>query len=100
MAEGSESPSDGVVSPRPNRLHQALAWVGIIAGGLFIVGVVFASGLYAGMAADGHRGWFRPAPAAGPGGSMECPMMRQGGMPAPGGMMGPGRGSPPSMPPG
>jgi hypothetical protein len=70
---------------RPNRLYQALAWVGIVVGVLFIVGVVFFSGFVLGRSTGGQWGhhWRH--------GSMnECPMMQSGGMPmGPGGMMGP-----------
>jgi hypothetical protein len=31
---------------RPSRLNQALAWVGIVAGGLFVVGAIFFSGYF------------------------------------------------------
>ena len=31
---------------RVSRLNQALAWVGIVAGGLFIVAVIFFSGFF------------------------------------------------------
>ena len=103
---------------RNTRLYQVLAWVGIVAGILFIVGVVFFSGFFAARAAGGY-GWHRGYQSGqmridGPKGA-GCPMMQmQGGM-GPGGMgaggmpggMGPGgmapggaRGSTPtSMPP-
>ena len=44
---------------RPNRLYQALAWVGIAAGSLFILATVFFSGYVLGMHAGGgfhHHG--------------------------------------------
>lgn len=92
---------------RPNRLYQSLAWVGIIAGVLLIVGMVFFAGVFLGRA--GGFGWHRGYHNGqmGPGGPMnECPMMRGGdmgpGMMGPGGMepgeMGPGRMGP-SQPP-
>ncbi len=31
---------------RPSRLNQALAWVGIVAGGLFVVGAIFFAGFF------------------------------------------------------
>ena len=77
---------------RPSRLYQVLAWVGIIAGVLFIVAVIFFSGFVAGRAADGYHGWHRGYQGGqmGPDESMDdCPMMRPGGV-GPGGMMGPG----------
>ena len=37
----------GTTQPtRPSRLNQALAWVGIVAGGLFVVGAIFFSGFF------------------------------------------------------
>ncbi len=118
MTESPESAT--VVSPvtttedahRNNRLYRALAWVGIVAGILFIVAVVFFSGFFAARASGGY-GWHRGSQSGQmqmqPGGTMGggCPMMQmqpggmggigqggmgQGGM-APGGMpggMGPG----------
>ena len=44
--------------PRPGRLNQALAWVGIVAGGLFIVAAVFFSGFF--------LSWSLSGPAARP----------------------------------
>ena len=73
---------------RPSRLGQVLAWVGIIAGVLFIVAVIFFSGFFAGRWSggyhDGHRGYY--CSQMSPGGQTgSCPMMN------PGGMMGPGQ---------
>ncbi|ORA34585.1 hypothetical protein [Mycobacterium aquaticum] len=51
---------------RPNRLFQALAWVGIAAGTVFIVAVVFGTGFFLGAhSGGGHHhhgggGWERP----------------------------------------
>ena len=46
--------------PRPSRLNQALAWVGIVAGGLFIVAAIFFSGFFLssslGGPSDEHMG--------------------------------------------
>ncbi|MGH3677035.1 MAG: hypothetical protein ACRDU5_15110 [Mycobacterium sp.] len=39
---------------RPSRLHQVAAWVGIVAGVVFIVAVVFGTGFMVGKNA-GHR---------------------------------------------
>ena len=71
--------------PRPSRLYQALAWVGIAAGGLFIVAGVFFSGFF--------LSW---SEQAGPG-PMDCcshmkpdEHMKPGAMMAPGGQMTPG----------
>ena len=82
---------------RPSRLYQVLAWVGIIAGVLFIVAVIFFSGVYFGRASGGHHGWHRGYQGGqmGPKGDMDdCPMTRPGprmgpGQVGPGGMMGP-----------
>ena len=43
---------------RPNGLYRALAWVGIVAGSLFIVATLFFSGFILGKQSDGggHRG--------------------------------------------
>ncbi|HNM96067.1 MAG TPA: hypothetical protein PKM47_19130 [Mycobacterium sp.] len=84
---------------RPNRLYQALAWVGIVAGVLFIVGMVFFAGVFLGR--TGGYGWHRGYHTGqmGPGGpGAECPMMRGGGMGP--GMMGPGGMDPDDMGPG
>ena len=69
--------------------------MGIVAGILFIVAVVFFSGFFAARATGGY-GWHRGYQNAqmGPGGPMSggCPMMQmQGGM-GPGGMGGMGAG--------
>ncbi len=105
MTESPETPTHMATSPvadtedvhHNNRLYRALAWVGVIAGVLFIVAVVFFSGYFAGRSADGygwHRGWQNGQMQ--PGGMMGsgCPMMQMmpGGM-GPGmmpGGMGPG----------
>ena len=73
---------------RPNRLYRALAWVGIVAGSLFIVATVFFSGYVLGKNSDGgsHHGPNRMLlmpfhKGMGPGGPM-----------GPGDRMGPGEG--------
>jgi hypothetical protein len=77
---------------RPSRLNQALAWVGIVAGGLFIVAAIFFAGFFLswnlGGPRDGHMG---PGPMA------CCSQMKQGEQMMkpgehmkPGGMMSPG----------
>ncbi|MCW1959299.1 MAG: hypothetical protein KIH64_012290 [Mycobacterium sp.] len=124
MTEPAETTTDTIVSPvaaaadthRDRRLYRALAWVGIVAGILFIIAVVFFSGFFAARASGGygwHRGWqsgqMQPGSTMGGG----CPMMQmgaggmgQGGM-GPGGMgqggmgqggMGPGMMGPGMMP--
>ena len=65
MTEASESsgvtgapvePSgDGIRGPRPSGLNQALAWVGIVAGGLFIVAAIFFSGFFVSWSLGGHE---------------------------------------------
>lgn len=40
-------------SSRPSRLNQALAWVGIVAGGVFIVAAIFFSGFILSWSLDG-----------------------------------------------
>jgi hypothetical protein len=90
MTETRESPSE---STRPSRLSQAAAVVGIVAGVVFIVAVVFYSGFFLGSH-SAHRG-----PQV-----MRCEMggsgEGMGGM-GPGGGKGPGDMGPmgPSQPP-
>jgi hypothetical protein len=88
--EASESNTVGVAPPaieplgggRPSRLNQALAWVGIVAGGLFIVAAIFFSGFFLSRDMGGHH----MAP-----GKMDCcSQMKPGDHMAQGGMMGPG----------
>lgn len=69
---------------RPNRLNQALAWVGIVAGVLFVVAMIFFSGFFIGGSLGGHygghhRGYYHHYPY---------------GQMGPGQMMGPGQQSP------
>ena len=40
--------------PQPSRLSQVLAWVGIVAGGLFIVAAIFFSGFFLSWTIGGH----------------------------------------------
>lgn len=39
-------PTDEPRTARPSRLNQVLAWVGIVAGGLFIVAAIFFAGFF------------------------------------------------------
>jgi hypothetical protein len=93
-ATATEQPS----SPehRPGRLNKALAWVGIVAGGLFIVGAIFFSGFFLSWSEHMHMGHAAMAPE-----SKDCcadmkpgdmkhddHMMKPGDMPGPG-MTGP-----------
>jgi hypothetical protein len=86
---------------RPSRLNQALAWVGIVAGGLFIVAAVFFSGFFLSWSVGGpwddHVG----------SGPMACcsdmkpgEQMKPGAMMPPGGQMKPGEMMPGEMMPG
>lgn len=80
-----------LVSSRPSRLNQAAAWVGIVAGGLFIVAGVFFSGYFPGWRIDG--------PAHSHGGQMDCCSGMKPGDMKPGAMMGPAqRSTPPGTP--
>ena len=102
MTEASESsgvtgapvePSgDGIRGPRPSGLNQALAWVGIVAGVVFIVAVIFFSGFVLGTASGhhygGHHGYYQNG-QMGPGQIGPGGMMGPGQM-GPGGTMGPG----------
>ena len=67
---------------RPNRLYKVLAWIGIVAGVLFIVAVIFFSGVFFGRTAGGYHGWHRGYQGGqmGTNGSSmdDCPMMRPG----------------------
>ena len=62
MTEASESSaatgSPSAVGPardgHPSRLNQALAWVGIVAGGLFIVAAIFFLGFFLSWGFGGH----------------------------------------------
>lgn len=75
-------------SDRPSRLGQAAAWVGIIAGVVFIVAVILFSGFFLGLSSGGPYSWHRGSNV---GRDVSCPMMGSGGMMGPGGgMMGPG----------
>ena len=88
MTDSTEAITDTSLAPAPatevahrnTRLYQVLAWVGIVAGILFIVGAVFVSGFLAGRTADGY-GWHRGAQSGQmqPGGPMGggCPMMQR-----------------------
>ena len=127
MTESSPTTTDRIDPPtvtgpvvhRNTRLYQVLAWVGIAAGIVFIVGAVFFSGFFAARVAGGD-GWQRGYQSGqmrtdGPMGA-GCPIMQMqpggmgsggmgpggmgsGGM-APGGARGPATTSMPPMPPG
>jgi len=49
MADTTDVATDDPGTPQPtgpSRLNQALAWVGIVAGGLFVVGAIFFAGFF------------------------------------------------------
>ncbi len=79
---------------RTSRLNQALAWVGIVAGGLFIVAAIFFSGFF--LSWSEHPGMGHMS--MGHGSSMDCcsqmkpgeQMMKPEEHMKPGAMMGPG----------
>jgi len=61
-----------------SRLSQVFAWVGIVAGVVFVVAVIFFSGLFLGGWYSGaHDGWQRGYDGGRTG---TCPMMGPGGM--------------------
>lgn len=67
--------------PRRSRLTAVAAWVGIVAGVVFIVAVIFFSGFILGAHGGGHRGGHHG------GGHRDFAMMHRGGPPM--GEMGP-----------
>jgi hypothetical protein len=102
-------PPPPVARERQSRLYQVLAWVGIVAGVVFIVAVVFFSGFVIGKHSGGHGQWGHhmhgvhvfhrggPPPMMGPG--MWMGPGGPGGPMGPGGPTGPGAqgpGAPPS----
>lgn len=83
----SAAPDKSPYDERPGRLMQAAAVVGIVAGVVFVVAVVFFTGVLAGASWDGGGGYGRYHGPMGYGRRMgTCPMMSGGGM-MPGGMM-------------
>ena len=112
MTEGIESRSDHpasaaerrtVESPpyddRRNRAGSILAWVGIVAGVVFIVAVVFFSGFFIGRSSSGNfrDGYHQPGMMMGP--SQMGPGQMGPGQMGPG-QMGPGQMGPGQMGPG
>jgi hypothetical protein len=71
--------------PRRSRLSAVAVWVGIVAGVVFIVAVIFFSGFILGAHAGGHRGGHHG------GGHRDFAMSHRGG-PPPMFQMGPGGG--------
>lgn len=88
---------------RPNKVNRVAAVVGIVAGVVFIVAVIFFSGFVLGVHAgsgfgrDQHRGGYGMMDRDG-GQPMGPGQMGPGGM-GPGGMMEPGRQQPPTATP-
>ncbi|HZQ33282.1 MAG TPA: hypothetical protein VFB19_16295 [Mycobacterium sp.] len=93
MSETAEHPTTPTVTtdPRPvdrrepSRLNQVLAWVGIVAGVVFVVAVVFFSGFFLGKHSGGSHGF---------GHHMKGMHMIHRGGPPPMGPWGPGPGGP------
>ena len=88
------SPTDdpGAAPHRPSRLNQALAWVGIAAGSLFVVGGIFLAGFFLNYSEHAHMQMGHAAMAHD---AKDCcadmkhgDMMKPGDM-KPAGMMGP-----------
>jgi hypothetical protein len=78
---------------RPNRLGQAVSWVVIVAGVVFVFAMIFFSGVLLGWSSGHEHGWDGdgwPGGRTHSGGMTGCPMMGPGGMMGPGDMMGPG----------
>ena len=70
------TPPPAYVEPRRHsRLTAVAAWVGIVAGVVFIVAVIFFSGFFLGAHSGGHRGWHHG------GGHRGDAMMHRGGPP-------------------
>lgn len=74
--------STAVATERPNRLLQVAGWVGIVAGVVFIVAVIFFSGFVIGVHSGGNFVGHRDD---------DCAMYHHGGQPLGPGMMGPGQ---------
>jgi hypothetical protein len=84
--------------PRPSRLNQAVAWVGVVAGSLFIVAAIFFSGFFLSWSLNApghdHQG---PAPMACCADMKPGEQMKPGAMMAPGAQMKPGEMMPGGM---
>lgn len=97
------APAPTAPEHRDSRLNRALVWVGIIAGVVFTVAVLFFSGFVLGRGSAYHGwggqrgGYSQMGPGAGP---AQCPMMRGGPMMGPGSMMDPDDMGPGMMRPG
>jgi len=74
----TEPPPAAVEPPRHSRLTALAAWVGIVAGVVFIVAVIFFSGFFLGAHSGGHRGGWHHRDG---GGNHGFVMMHPGGPP-------------------
>jgi hypothetical protein len=65
MTDTTDVSTEHAASPQhpSSRLNQALAWVGIVAGGLFIVAGIFLSGFALSWSEHMHMGGGHPAMA-------------------------------------
>lgn len=88
-----------VPARRHSRLNAVAAWIGIVAGSVFIVGAIFFSGFFMGLVAGhgghghhhgGHRGGGEMVHHQGPGLMFPGPMFRPGPGMFPGGPGWPG----------
>jgi hypothetical protein len=96
---GLDAPRGANPRRQPSRLNQALAWVGIVAGGLFIVAAVFFAGFFLSWSSAGRGEHHTPsAPMACCADMKAGDKMPMGGRMTPGGMMGPASQSPPTPP--
>ncbi|OKH66099.1 hypothetical protein EB72_05675 [Mycobacterium sp. SWH-M1] len=57
--EPAPTPQNTVYVERSSRLTKVAAWVGIVAGSLFIVVVIFGAGFFTGKAVGNHRDYDR-----------------------------------------
>ncbi len=55
VAQPTDDPGTACTA-RTSRLHQALAWVGIVAGGMFIVAAIFFAGFFLNYSEHMHMG--------------------------------------------
>ena len=67
----------------PRRLNQALAWVGIVAGGVFIVAAIFLSGFFLNWSEHAHMQMGHSAMAKDCCAGMKVSEMMPGGMMSP-----------------
>jgi hypothetical protein len=86
---------------QPSRLNQALAWVGIVAGGLFVVGAIFFSGYFLNYSEHMHMNMNMGMSHAGMGNESKdcCADMKPGDMKPGDHMMKPGAMGPAMMGP-